>query len=386
VSAASEALSGWLKWRSEHLWKGLEQLLQSADARNEVYNHPLIKGLARVDVVRPEWNKGRNGPSYIPSRTFALALIDILRRPHRFVDDLQQRLQKTVDDAVHDPSTVFASIEQVVQEMSDAAIPDKVKAQMNGLWTRLHQPVGTAVVASLKQKVQDVLDRVPAAERSTIAGKVSEWVEKQADAAATYVDLRTTLTAAIGTVPFAGSASTAEQVRAALETAVQQFAHGSPEEAIREIQTFAKEAAKGWLEDANESFQGTVEALSPLLRDAADDVDRFRENIEIWFNDGMDRVSGWYKRHTAHVQGAIALGIAIVMNIDALLITRTLWREPTLRQSLVAKAEAFAENPPPSLQYPAPETVGRAPAGTDRVLKPGYRRCDCSRKKWPRRI
>ena len=48
----------------------------------------------------------------------------------------------------------------------------------------------------------------------------------------------------------------------------------------------------GSKEDAKGSFQGTAEALSPLLHDAADDVERFRENIEIWFNDGMDRVSG----------------------------------------------------------------------------------------------
>ncbi|MGH8490575.1 MAG: hypothetical protein ACREXS_17340 [Gammaproteobacteria bacterium] len=364
VSAASEALSGWLKWRSQHLWEGLEQLLQSPDARNELYNHPLVKGLARVDVVRPEWNEGRNGPSYIPSRTFALALIDILRQPHRFVDDLQQRLQSAVDD----PLKIFESLERIVQEVSGASIPDKVKAELGELRDRLHQPVDAAVVASLKQKVRGVLDSVPEAERPVIAERVSEWVGQQADAAATYVDLRTTLTAAIRTVPFAGSAST-EQVRAALEKVVDQFAYGSPEEAIREIQAFTKEAAKRWLQDASSPFQGTHAALSPLLHDAADDVDRFRENIEIWFNDGMDRVSGWYKRHIAYVQGAIALGLAMVMNIDALQITRTLWREPALRQSLVANAEAFADNPPPSLQYPASETVGQASASTDKVLK-----------------
>lgn len=369
VSAASEALSGWLKWRSQHLWEGLEQLLQSRDARNELYNHPLVKGLARVAVVRPEWNEGRNGPSYIPSRTFALALIDILRQPHRFVDDLQQRLQRAVDD----PSRIFESLERIVQEVSGASIPDKVKDTVKGelreLRDRLHQPVDVAVVASLKQKVRDVLDGVPAAERPVIAGRVSEWVGQQADAAATYVDLRTTLIAAIGTVPVTGSASTAERVRAALEAVVEQFAHGRPEEALREIEAFTKEAAKRWPQDVNSSFQGTVAALSPLLHDAADDVDRFRENIEIWFNDGMDRVSGWYKRHIAYVQGAIALGLAMVMNIDALQITRTLWREPALRQSLVANAEAFADNPPPSLQYPASETVGQASTGTDTVLK-----------------
>ena len=55
------------------------------------------------------------------------------------------------------------------------------------------------------------------------------------------------------------------------------------------------------------------------------------------------------KRHINYVQGAIAMGLAIVMNVDALQITRTLWREPTLRQTLIAQAEAFAKSPPPSL-------------------------------------
>jgi hypothetical protein len=369
VTAATEVLSGWLQWRSEHLWNGLEQLLQSEDARNELYNHPLIKGLARVDPVTPRWDHGRNGPSHIPSRTFAMAVIDILRQPHRFVDDLQGRLQRIADDAGHDPSTVFKSIETVLHEMSDAAIPDKVKIQLNGLWARLNRPVESGVVASLKQQVRDVLERVPAAERSAITGGVSRWVEEQADAAATYVDLRKTLSVAIDTVPFAGSASTAEQARAALQTLLQRFSQGSPEEAVREIEASTKDATRRWLEDANGSFQGTVAALSPLLDDAAGDVERFRENIETWFNDGMDRVSGWYKRRVGYVQGVIALGLAIAMNIDALQITRTLWREPTLRQSLVASARTYADNPPPSLQYPTTETIGRASSTSDKALR-----------------
>ena len=46
-------------------------------------------------------------------------------------------------------------------------------------------------------------------------------------------------------------------------------------------------------------------------------MDRFRENIEIWFNDGMDRVSGWYKRRIMYIQALIAMGLALAMNIDA---------------------------------------------------------------------
>src|SRR6476659_2170587 len=46
VSAVCEMLSGFFKWRAANLWDGIEQLLQSKDARNALYNHPLIRGLA----------------------------------------------------------------------------------------------------------------------------------------------------------------------------------------------------------------------------------------------------------------------------------------------------------------------------------------------------
>src|SRR4051812_12893581 len=46
VSATCEMLAGFFKWRAANLWDGLEQLLQSADARDALYNHPLIRGLA----------------------------------------------------------------------------------------------------------------------------------------------------------------------------------------------------------------------------------------------------------------------------------------------------------------------------------------------------
>ena len=46
VSATCEMLAGIFKWRAANLWDGLEHLLQSEEARNALYNHPLIRGLA----------------------------------------------------------------------------------------------------------------------------------------------------------------------------------------------------------------------------------------------------------------------------------------------------------------------------------------------------
>ena len=67
VTAASELLAGALSWRADNLRKGLERLLGPALA-HALYDHPLISKLS----------KGSRGPSYIPARTFALALVDTL--------------------------------------------------------------------------------------------------------------------------------------------------------------------------------------------------------------------------------------------------------------------------------------------------------------------
>lgn len=360
VTAVSEILSGWLKWRSTHLWDGLEHLLQSADARNQLYAHPLIKGLARVDIEAPDWKGGRNGPSYIPSRTFALALIDVLRRPHQAVDDLERRLQAAVAD-VSDPARAFAEIERIAGEVSASDAPEAVKRGLQTLVARVLPPLDPTVVNELKQQVRTLIARVPSADRAA-AQPLVDWLAQHADRAPTYLELRATLQAAMNAMPLAGLASPAEQLRVTLDGVLDAFPHGKPESVVREVQAFANGAARRWLQDASNSLQGTVAALSPLLHDAADDIDRFRENIEIWFNDGMNRVSGWYKRHVSIVHGGVAIVLAVAMNIDALQITRTLWREPTLRQTLVANAEKFVDERSADVNEPDPDPQTTASA------------------------
>lgn len=66
-----------------------------------------------------------------------------------------------------------------------------------------------------------------------------------------------------------------------------------------------------------------------------------RTGIETWFNDTMDRLSGWYKRHAQKWAFIIGLGLALLFNVDTVNITNQLWREPTVRQALVAQAETF---------------------------------------------
>lgn len=89
----------------------------------------------------------------------------------------------------------------------------------------------------------------------------------------------------------------------------------------------------------------TKEALQTLVNDAGGNLQLLRQNVENWYNDSMDRVSGWYKRKTQIVILVLALIVAVAANADSVSIANTLARNPALRASAVAAAQAHVNNP-----------------------------------------
>src|SRR5437764_5541785 len=89
-SAVREGIEGFLKKRAVYLERGLRELLHDKDAKGlakTLYNHPLVYSLfpggydAKVSS-KLHWifATGKDLPSYVPSRNFALALMDIAAR------------------------------------------------------------------------------------------------------------------------------------------------------------------------------------------------------------------------------------------------------------------------------------------------------------------
>ena len=81
------------------------------------------------------------------------------------------------------------------------------------------------------------------------------------------------------------------------------------------------------------------QALLAIYRDSGGEVEAFRNAAEKWYDDSMDRVSGWYKRHVQFVLWAIAIVVVVLLNVDTLQIATTLWKDPTTRAALVAQAD-----------------------------------------------
>jgi hypothetical protein len=86
--------------------------------------------------------------------------------------------------------------------------------------------------------------------------------------------------------------------------------------------------------------------LTTLLEESQHDVERLKTQIEIWFNNGMDRASGWYKRKTQWIQFFLGLCLVIFLNVDSVRIGRTLFAiNSPLRASLVESAKSFVVQP-----------------------------------------
>ena len=96
VSSLSELISAALKWRAKNLASGIHRLLGSTTTgqaandelkslKDQMYAHPLVKCLY----------KGKHGPSYIPSHTFAIVLLDLVSK----ADPSNPRTVETLQNA-----------------------------------------------------------------------------------------------------------------------------------------------------------------------------------------------------------------------------------------------------------------------------------------------
>jgi hypothetical protein len=105
------------------------------------------------------------------------------------------------------------------------------------------------------------------------------------------------------------------------------------------------------------------QALFALANDAEGDLDAFQTELENWYNDAMDRVSGWYKRYTQRVLLYIGIILAVGFNVDSLRVARTLWVDRDVRQAMVNTAGSYVSKNPsgPDTSVPPSGAAGDAP-------------------------
>jgi len=129
----------------------------------------------------------------------------------------------------------------------------------------------------------------------------------------------------------------------------------------------------------------TVEILRLHLAKSIYNIEAFSGKMEQWFNDTMDRVSGWYKRQVQVILIIIGVVLAFMFNVDVIDITTKLSKDDKLRDKLVTSAVAYSkahqELPGGGEGNPAAAAQKRTPSdSTDsayrREVKDRFRRVD----------
>lgn len=98
--------------------------------------------------------------------------------------------------------------------------------------------------------------------------------------------------------------------------------------------------------EQNENIESETRKILLLhLNEAAGDLDVFKYRLGKWYNDTMDRVSGWYKRGSQFRLLAMGIVLAITLNIDTIEITNFLSHNDKASDQLAAMGVAAAQNP-----------------------------------------
>lgn len=93
----------------------------------------------------------------------------------------------------------------------------------------------------------------------------------------------------------------------------------------------------------------TLKVLIMHLNNSKNDIELFEKKLETWFDDSMNRVSGWYKRRTQVILFVIGICIAVTFNVDVIEIAGKLSTDKDARDQMVQlsvkQADAYKDDP-----------------------------------------
>lgn len=292
-----EWISARLRMRAVMLEKHIRNFLADPALAEQFYEHPLILSLHTGD---DQANLRR--PSYIPAQIFSLALFDILANAGKPSSILQYEVQK-----------LRPEIERLKRE-ERARAEAQFRLVLLAARKAVNSRAGEAALQSSMSHVHAELERLAQA-HPALRPAVEEVFQR--------VEITTRdMNAILDGIEAERRRSQGETERSAFE----QIRDGI--------------AALG---AANPQLRQALESLLLGIQKGDQALGAARERVEAWFDNSTERLNGWYKRQAQKMSFVIGIGLAVVLNADTVALAQTLWREPLIRQVLVAQANAFLE-------------------------------------------
>src|SRR5688572_21297238 len=299
--------------RARDMEDAIHELLANPNLKAQFYDHPVIRGLTskkrkepsripawfyRYPLLRGFTKEIRKLPSYIPSQQFSLALFDIAMTAGTESSLIQQGLLKIRDDLENDKK--MTPQEAVITELNLL-----IEFARSAASTEAGTAFTKRTLAALKTKAEEFSLKYP--ELRPVIDTILDEASKRKNE---IDDLLKSKEAPRGDDAF----TTLRRGVAALSVI-------SPE--------------------VNQTLNALLLNIEEYVGEQESKLAKARQNVETWFDDSMDRVSGVFKRYSQWMALIIGLILAALLNVDSIDLTLYLWREPAVREALARNAADF---------------------------------------------
>jgi hypothetical protein len=315
-SAINEGIASTLNKRGSNLFEGVKNLLNDpkfTGLAQQLYTHGLIDGISQ-EASNP--GKQNRLPSYMSSNTFALSLLDILGS-----QGVTQSYQETANQRQAELAEAQANL---AATPGDAALQSKVNEAQTALTKAnailLKAEAVKQAHAAANVAAQQVTSHKDLARLQNASQKLAEALSLGRSLAAEFPDQLGNIERAVNTLP-----------------------DGHTKQSLLVLINKTK----------REAPQGADQLAA--LRNQIIGLER---NVEVWFNDAMDRCGGWYKRWTQKVLLVISILLVLGTNADTIMLVKRFSRDNALRASVVSAAER-------AVQYDAGNPAENAAARQD---------------------
>jgi len=310
VMSLQEWITGWMNKRSRDLETILREMLaetlkppaggvQSGEKPQPIHSSGMLEKLYEHPLIKALY-QGNIKPSYIPRDKFVLALFDIIITAGTDASSIEKALAQLRIYVDNSPGAAQAGVDTVIDE--------------------------------LVKKARDVKD--DPVKLARLHAELDELVKK-------YTDYD------IGPI---------------FEALLHAQLPVAEDEVIKALKRGAA-ALTAQNRQLKQTLDDLVYMAEMYAREGESRLAKARANAEKWFDDTMDRASGWYKRNAQRLAFGIGLILAVAFNIDTIDIATRLWIQPTLRQGLVKAAEDYQlqeSSTQPQDQSPNPaDTINR---------------------------
>jgi hypothetical protein len=375
VSEIQEILATLLQWRADHLKKAIEILLNgnNSDAEtaatfaNELYSTSLIRSLnqeakgpiakffrsitqqigaiyRRITNTRDVFNYQRSGPSYIPSESFASALLQKLD-----LATLSQRISEL---------TLRRFSQEKIALLQDMI--DNLRASLgddNFLETEL-----TVLKRNLTDIYDDLINR-----RTTLAVSIdnatAQLIQFIDNTSAALMDNPQCQEVIRQRVPYLRQAVFLRKLEPTISEVLSMVLENrqSIPPQLAELVERIKADNPSIPKHLKENLQLLAQHAQLKAEGLEDGVRQLEKEIGHWFDRSMERASGVYKRNSKGVAIVIGFLIAVATNTDTFHIVHRLSKDTILRSAITQAADQVITQTDPTFSNPL---------GTDPALLP----------------